>query len=123
MGMVVNGSKLGKTVDLVDNLFCYHAGLIEHLSTLNYAVTYCGNLAHGVNYLAIAGGKNLYQLFKSFGVGGEGAGSLVFVSGGGDLVGNVAVDTDSVAVALCDDRFIIHVQKLILQRRASGVYN
>lgn len=112
--MVVNRSKLGKSVYLIDYLFGYQASLVKYLCALYYSVTYSGDFRHRVYNLALAGSQDLDQLFKSLGVGGEVAVCAVFVVLGGDFVGNVTADTDSVAVALCDDGFIIHIEKLIL---------
>ena len=40
---------------------------------------------------------------------------LFHLYAGSGLVAQVTIDTDTVAVALCDDRLIFHIDELILQ--------
>ena len=112
--MVVNRCKLRESIDLIDDFFGYHAGFVKYLSALNDSVSDSGYLIHRVDDLAVACGENFYKLFKSLGVGGEIAVLIKSIVARGDFVGNVTVDADAVAVALCDNGFIIHVEKLIL---------
>ena len=120
VGVVVNGSQLCQTVDLVDYLIGNESCLAEYLSALHDSVAYCLDLAHGVDDLALAGGKDLDQLFKSLCMCGEAA-VLVNLSAVSSLVGDVTVDTDSVTVALCKNAFVVHVQELVFKRGAACV--
>ena len=122
VGVVMYGSKLCKAVDPVDDFICNESCFLEYLSALHDPVTDSVYLAHRVDYLALACCEDINELFKSFGMCGEIAVKLNLSSVGG-LVGDVTVNSYSVAVALCDNAFIIHIKKLILKRGASCVYN
>ena len=114
MGVVVNGCQLSESVDLVDDLIGNSAGLSEYLSALYYSVTYRGDLVHRVNDLCVACGEYLNELFKSLGMCGEIAVSLI-ASAVACLSADVTADAYSVTVALCDDRFVSHIKKLIFE--------
>ena len=88
-------------------------------STLT-AGTYGGNLAHAVNYLALTGGKHLYKLLKSLGMGRECAVCVNYSAVKGGVL-DVSVNSYTVAVSLCDNALVGHIEKLIFKRRASRV--
>ena len=69
--VVMYGSKLGQTVDLVDNLVCNESCFAEYLSALYYSVTDCGDLVHGLDNGSIACCENFNELLKSFCMSGE----------------------------------------------------
>ncbi len=120
--VVMYGCKLSKTVDLVNDLVSYHAGLLEYLSTLHYSVTDSCDLGHRVDNLCITCGEHLNELFKGLSVGREIAVSLK-LSAVTCLCAYVTVNAYSVSVALCDNALISHIKKLILQRGRACVYN
>ena len=113
VGVVMYRCQFGQIVDLLDNFIGYQGGLAEYLSALYYSVTYCGDLAHAVDDLALAGGEYFNELFESLGVGGEGAVSL-YLSSVKSSVLDVAVDTYTVAVALCNNALVLHIDQLVL---------
>lgn len=120
--VVVNRSKLAELVDLVDNLVSYENRLVENVSTLYYSVTYSRDSVHAVDNLCSACCESLYQLHESLCVGRECA-VLVENSAVSSLVVDMSVDTDTVAVTLCDNALIAHIDELILKGRASSINN
>ena len=63
--VVMYGSKVCKSVYLVDNLVCNDSGLGEYLCALHYSVTYSAYLVHIRDYCGVACCHYFYQLFKS----------------------------------------------------------
>ena len=114
VSVVMNGSELTELIDLLDNFVCNEYGLIENVSTLYYTVTYSRDLIHAVDNLCVSCSESLNKLHESFCMCGEAA-ILIKSLSVESLVGDVAVDTDTVAVALCDNTLIIHVDELIFE--------
>ena len=107
--MVVDRGKLGKTVYLLDYLLGDKTGLVEYLCTLNDSVTDGGDFSHRVYDPVLAGGEDLYKLFKGLGMGGENAVLAVLIAGGGNLVLYMAAYSYAVAVSLCEAGLVLHV--------------
>ena len=61
-----------------------------------------------------------FELFKRFGMGREIA-VCIHRSAVSCLVAHMAVNADTVAVALCKNALILHIDELIFQRGAAGV--
>ena len=120
--MVVYRCQFPQLVDLLDDLVCYHGGLGENFCALYDTVANGGNFAHAGDHSALASGQRLNQTLKSLCVGRECA-VLFNLDAAGSLVAQVAVDADAVAVSLGDDRLILHIDELVLQGGAAGVYN
>jgi hypothetical protein len=120
--VVMYRSQLTEFVDLFDDLIGDQCGLGEYFCTLYHTVANCRDLVHAGNYGAFTGGQCLNQTGKCLGMGREVA-VLFHLDTRSGLVAQMAVDTDTVAVALCDHRLIFHIDELILQRRASCIDN
>ena len=114
MSMVVNRSELTEFIDLINNLISNENGLIKNISALHDSVTYSRYFVHTVNYLCVACCKGFNKLHKSLGMRRERTVSTEF-SAVVCLVGNVTVNSDSVAVTLSNNAFIVHVDELILE--------
>ena len=120
VGVVMYRCELCEVVYLLDNFVCNEGGLAEDLSALYYSVAYGGDLAHAVDDLALAGGEYLNELLERLGVGRELAVSLDCPAVERGVL-DMAVDTDTVAVALCNNALVLHIDKLVLQRGAAGI--
>ena len=107
-------SKLLHFIDLVDNFVGNESCLIENFCALNDSVTYSGNFAHRLDNGSFTGCKNFNKLCESFCMSWERAVS-VNLSAVESLVGDVTVDADTVAVALCDNALIVHIEQLIFE--------
>ena len=81
-----------------------------------------GNLRQAVDDLALAGNQRLLHLLKGGGVIRHGH-LLRHHPAVAGFMGDPAVDADALAVALGHDRFPIHIDQLILQRRTACVDN
>jgi len=114
MTVVMYRSQFAEFVDLFDDLIGNQSGLGEHFCTLYYTVTNCGNFVHAGDHSTLAGSQCVYQTGKCFCMCREIA-VLFHLYAGSGLVAQVTIDTDTVAVALCDDRLIFHIDELILQ--------
>jgi len=120
VGVVMYRCELCEVVYLLDNFVCNEGGLAEDLSALYYSVAYGGDLTHAVDDLALAGGEYLNELLERLGVGRELAVSLDCPAVERGVL-DMAVDTDTVAVALCNNALVLHIDKLVLQRGAAGI--
>ena len=120
VGVVMYRCELCEVVYLLDNFVCNEGGLAEDLSALYYSVAYGGDLAHAVDDLALAGGEYLNELLERLGVGRELTVSLDCPAVERGVL-DMAVDTDTVAVALCNNALVLHIDKLVLQRGAAGI--
>lgn len=120
VGVVMYRCELCEVVYLLDNFVCNEGGLAEDLSALYYSVAYGGDLAHAVDDLALAGGEYLNELLERLGVGRELAVSLDCPAVERGVL-DMTVDTDTVAVALCNNALVLHIDKLVLQRGAAGI--
>ena len=122
MAVVVYRCQLPEFVDLVDDFICNQCGFGEYLGTLYNPVADSRDFIHAGNDSAFSGGECLYQTLKCFCVGGE-CTVFFYLYASGGLVAQMTIDADTVAVALCDNRLILHVDELVLQGGASGIYN
>ncbi len=120
--MIMYRGKFGKTVNLINNLIGYYGCLIEYFGALYYSVSYRGNLVHCPDNSGVPFGKSLYNPFKGFRMRGE-ITILTHLSAIKGFVSNMTVHTYSFAVALCNYALVIHIDKLIFQRRAARIDN
>ena len=120
VGVVMYRCELCEVVYLLDNFVCNEGGLAEDLSALYYSVAYGGDLTHAVDDLALAGGEYLNELLERLGVCRELAVSLDCPAVERGVL-DMTVDTDTVAVALCNNALVLHIDKLVLQRGAAGI--
>ena len=122
MSVVMYRSELTEFIDLVDNFVSNENRLVEYVSTLYYTVTYSRDLVHAVDYLSVALCESFNELHESFCMCGESA-VLIESSAIACFMSDMTVDTDSVTVSLSDNTLIIHIDELILKRRASCINN
>ena len=120
VGVVMYRCELCEVVYLLDNFVCNEGGLAEDLSALYYSVAYGGDLTHAVDDLALAGGEYLNELLERLGVGRELTVSLDCPAVERGVL-DMTIDTDTVAVALCNNALVLHIDKLVLQRGAAGI--
>ena len=106
--------------DIVDNFIGDQGGYLILLAAVENTVTDSGNLIDVGDYCELAGCESAYQLFKSILMGCK---RFVFLYGTtvGDLMGDDAVNTDTLNVTLCNNRFICHVDELILKGGTSCI--
>ena len=90
-------------------------------TAVDYTVTDSRDLGHIGNAAVLFIRERLDDHPDSLGMVGDfGFGNDLFTADNG--VGMPAADPDIFAITLCDDRFVIHIEKLIFKRRASRVY-
>ena len=112
---VVQGSEIAQALDAGDNILVNKNTLFEQRTALDYAVTDSGDVGEIVDNLAVARSKSFLDLeesrsvvFKSY---------VVFeLSAVLGRAADSAVDTDTLADALCYKLFAVHVDELIFKR-------
>ena len=117
---IVQRGKIVEALDPGDHALVHQAGFIEQSAALHDTMPHRGDLAHGIEHLALALAQHLLHLLKSAGVSGK----LNLVAEFTARVGRAADRTaraDALANALCDHALVGHIKQLIFQRRAACV--
>ena len=90
--------------------------------TVNNTVTDGGNLIHRFYHTAVISGQSVQNHLNGFFMVGH-----LFFKDKFFTVRlvrqNAAFDTDTLAKTFCDDGFVFHIDKLILQAAATGIDN
>ena len=90
-------------------------------SAVNDAVADSAYLAVGAYDLGIALAKCIHKGIKSLGMCGHGAHCGIFSAVGCLVLDRTVLKTDLFAKSLCNDLFVVHINKLIFERRAAGI--
>ncbi len=99
-------------------------GACKLLAAVNNPVTDSIDFLHGSNHAVFCGGKLLDNCGNGFGMSGQGEIFIEYrLSADKGAVLQMAINTNTLAKALCEDRFGGHIDQLVFQRRASGVDN
>ena len=124
VGRVVEGSQLAEALNALHHLVIDQAGLGEELTAVSHAVTYGLYLVQGLEHTALWVCKQLEHRFDALGMVGHGLVDYNLVPTGRTVGHLTHFQTDSFYKALSKKGIIVgvlHVEDLILQRRASAV--
>jgi hypothetical protein len=108
--------------DIFDEFIGDKGGNFVFFGTVKSSVADSFDFADIVNNFVFAFGKEFYEFFESFFMGGEAYVIFGFITCFG-FVADSAVDADSFAKAFCYDILGVHLDKLILKRGAACVNN
>ena len=112
---VVQGSEIAQALDAGDNILVNKNALFEQRTALDYAVADSGDVGEIVDNLAVARSKSLLDFEESCSVIFES--HIVFEpSAVRGRAADSAVDTDTLADALCYKLLAVHVDELIFKR-------
>ena len=112
---VVQGSEIAQALDAGDNILVNEYALFEQRTALDYAVTDSRNVGEIVDNLAVARSKSFLDLEESRGVVFKSY-VLFELSAVRGRAADSAVDTDTLADALCYKLLAVHVDELIFKR-------
>ena len=122
MTVIVNRSQFPQIFNFVNDFIGYQRRLFENFCTLYDTMSDSRYLVHAGNHSSVTGGQSLYQPFKCFGMGREIA-VFLYISAICSLVTQVTINANTVTISFCNNRFIFHINQLILQRGAASIYN
>ena len=121
VGLVVKGGQGDKALNILNDLLVHQHGLVEDRAALHDAVAHGGNLIQAVDNAVLPVDKGVFHLHKGGGVV-QHVHVLLQLPAVGGLVGEDAPGhADALAVALAHHLFVVHVDELVLQRRAARV--
>jgi hypothetical protein len=106
-------------LDVIDLFFAEDAGLGE-LAAVSESVTYCADLVYACDNAELGIGEKLKHKGDSFVVGGHGVVCLIIFLAGA-LVCDSTGKSDLFAQTLSQNLAALHIEKLILERAASGI--
>ena len=123
LGRVMKRAKIAEFyADIFDEFIGDKGGNFVFFGTVKGSVTDSFDFADVSNNFVFAFGKEFYEFFESFFMGGEAYVIFGFVTCFG-FVADSAVDADSFAKTFCYDILGVHLDKLILKRGAACVNN
>ena len=120
MRRIVQRRQRGVAFDIFHNLLVDQHGMVKFRAALHDTVTDRGHFVQAVDDLAFAAQQRVFDDVERGGVVGHRDIAFDDLAVGG-FVGEFAVDTDAFAVALCQNRLVLHINQLIFQRGAAGV--
>ena len=120
---VVERAEFAALFDCCNNVLVDDNGTGELLTAVKYAVTYCCDLAHRSDNAVIGRYESIGNELDSLTVVSHLDVDLVVLTTGNLVLEVTAFDTDTVTHTLCEYGLIGHIDKLILDGRASCVDN
>ena len=90
---------------------------------MNHAVANSVDLSHGTDHAVLSVDQSVQNGLDSLGVSGHSHISALNDLLALGLIGELAIDTDTLTQTLCQDLLSLGVEQLILQGRAAGVDN
>ena len=120
---IVERTKFAALFDGCNNIFVHDHGTGELLTTVENAMSYCGDFRQGLDHTVLGRYEGVQNQLNSLFVVSHLDIQLVILTAVCLELEVTASDTDTVAHTLSDHLFGSHIDQLILDRGASGVDN
>ena len=119
---IVEGSQMAVRNCLLDVLINQDGRAVKR-SAVNHTMSDCGNLIRALNHTVVGIDKSLHDKLNRLLVSRHSDLELILLAARRRMCEQRALDSDSLAETLREHTLILHIDQLILERRASAVHD